>query len=101
VRTKLDADLRTLQATSLTISIRCYESRIGRVNILQSNILVDHTQVLWSKSDDVEYEPVGNLDYPFRLTLPTKIGGFSTAVFVDYRCMWRVEAGVYSIPFRS
>ncbi|KAF5358356.1 hypothetical protein D9756_001895 [Leucocoprinus leucothites] len=92
VRTKLDSDERLLQATSLTISIRCYESRIGRVNVLHSNVLVDHTQVLWSKSEDVEHEPIGNLDYPFRLTLPAKIGGFSTTVFVDYRCMWRVEA---------
>lgn len=98
VRTKLDDDLRTLQATSLTIAIRCYESRLGRVNALQSNVLVDHTQVLWSKSDDVEHEAVGSLDYPFRLTLPSKVGGFSTAVFVDYRCLWRIEAGVYSSP---
>ncbi len=99
VRTKLDDDLRTLQATSLTISIRCYESRLGRVNALHSNILVDHTQVLWSKSDDVECEAIGNLDYPFRLTLPSKVAGFSTAVFVDYRCMWRLEAGVLAFPF--
>ncbi|KXN82558.1 hypothetical protein AN958_02409 [Leucoagaricus sp. SymC.cos] len=98
VRTKLDPDLKLLPATSLTVSIRCYESRVGRVNLLHSNILVDHTQVLWSKSDDVEYEPIGNLDYPFRLTLPAKIGGFSTAVFVDYRCMWRVEAVLNHIP---
>jgi len=97
VRTRLDSDDRLLQATSLTISVRCYESRIGRVNVQHSNMLVNHTETLWSKSDDVDYESIGNLDYPFRLTLPVSVEGFSTAVFVDYRCIWRVEAGVCSI----
>lgn len=93
VRTKLDADGKLLHAKSLAISIRCYESRVGRVNTLQSKILVDYTQVLWSKPAGVDYEQVGNLEYPFRFTIPAKVAGFSTAVFVDYRCMWRVEAG--------
>ena len=97
MRTRLDSDDRLLQATSLTISVRCYESRIGRVNVQHSNMLVNHTETLWSKSDDVDYESIGNLDYPFRLTLPVSVEGFSTAVFVDYRCIWRVEAGVCSI----
>jgi hypothetical protein len=97
VRTKLDADAKLLPARSLTISVRCYESRVGRVNTLQSNVLVDYTQVLWSKPDDVDYEPVGSLDYPFRVTVPVKAAGFSTAVFVDYRCLWRIEAGASSL----
>jgi len=99
VRTRLDPDDRLLQATSLTISVRCYEHRIGRVNVQHSNVLVNYTETLWSKSDDVESESIGNLDYPFRLTLPVSVEGFSTAVFVDYRCVWRVEAGVYFITF--
>lgn len=93
VRTKLDADAKLLPAKSLTISVRCYESRVGRVNTLQSNVLVDYTQVLWSKPDDVDYEPIGSLDYSFRVSVPVKAAGFSTAVFVDYRCLWRIEAG--------
>ncbi|KAJ2911940.1 hypothetical protein MD484_g8469, partial [Candolleomyces efflorescens] len=98
VRTKLDADLKLLPCTSLTISVRCYEHRIGRVNVTNSKLLVDYTQVLWSKSDDVEYEPIGVLDYPFRITLPANVAGFSTAVFVDYRCTWRVEAVLTHVP---
>ncbi|KIM49441.1 hypothetical protein M413DRAFT_438626 [Hebeloma cylindrosporum] len=98
VRTKLDADLKTLQARSLTISVRCYESRIGRVNVLQSNILVDYTQVLWTKPDGVDYEQIGNLEFPFRISIPAKVAGFSTAIFVDYRCMWRVEAVLTHAP---
>jgi len=99
VRTKLDADLKTLQAKSITISVRCYESRIGRVNVLQSNVLVDYTQVLWTKPDGVDYEQIGNLEFPFRISIPAKVAGFSTAIFVDYRCMWRVEAGMCSLLF--
>ncbi|KAJ2922470.1 hypothetical protein H1R20_g14617, partial [Candolleomyces eurysporus] len=100
VRTKLDADLKLLPCTSLTISVRCYEHRIGRVNVTNSKLLVDYTQVLWSKPDDVDYEPIGVLEYPFRITLPSNVAGFSTAVFVDYRCTWRVEAGA-RIPYHT
>jgi len=96
VRTKVDADLKTLPAKSLTVSVRCYETRTGRVNTLHSKVLVDYTQVLWTKEDGVEYEQIGNLEFPFRLSIPAKVAGFSTAVFVDYRCMWRVEAGTSS-----
>ena len=93
VRTKLDGDFKPLAAKSLTISVRCYETRVGRINVVQSNILVEYTKVLWSKQDGVEYEPIGNLDLPFRISIPAKVAGFSTAAFVDYRCVWRLEAG--------
>lgn len=94
----MDADAKLLPAKSLTISVRCYESRVGRVNTLQSNVLVDYTQVLWSKPDDVDCEPIGSLDYSFRITVPVKAAGFSTAVFVDYRCLWRIEAVLTHAP---
>lgn len=93
VRTKLDADLKLLPAKSITISVRCYETRVGRVNNIQSNVLVDYTKILWSKQDGVEFQQIGNLDFPFRISIPAKVAGFSTAAFVDYRCVWRVEAG--------
>ena len=93
VRTKLDGDFKPLAAKSLTISVKCYETRVGRINIVQSNVLVEYTKVLWSKQDGVDYEPIGNLDLPFRISLPAKVAGFSTAAFVDYRCVWRLEAG--------
>ncbi|TFK42948.1 hypothetical protein BDQ12DRAFT_677063 [Crucibulum laeve] len=98
VKTKFDADQKPLHAKCLTISVRCYESRVGRVNVLQSNVLVDYTQVLWSKPDGVESEQIGNMEYPFRLSIPAKVAGFSTAVFVDYRCIWRVEAILTHVP---
>ncbi|TFK27326.1 hypothetical protein FA15DRAFT_586562 [Coprinopsis marcescibilis] len=98
VRTRLDSDFKTLPCKSLTISVRCYESRIGRVNTLQSNILVDYTQTLWQKPDDQDYEHVDVLEFPFRIWVPTAVAGFSTAVFVDYRCTWRVEAVLHHAP---
>ncbi|KAG5647127.1 hypothetical protein DXG03_001082 [Asterophora parasitica] len=98
VRTKIDDDVKQLQAKSITISVRCYESRLGRVSVLHSNVLVDYTQVLWSKPDDEEFALIDDLEFPFRLTIPAKVMGFSTAVFVDYRCMWRVEAVLNHMP---
>jgi len=92
VRTKLDDDQKLLQARSITISVRCYETRT-RVGSNYTNILFDHTQVLWAKPDEVEFEPIGNLEFPFRITIPAKVAGFSNTIFVDYKCMWRIEAG--------
>ncbi|KAF5386802.1 hypothetical protein D9615_001855 [Tricholomella constricta] len=98
VRTKLDDDAKQLQAKSITISVRCYESRIGRVSVLHSNILVDYTQTLWLKPDGEDYGLIDDLEFPFRITIPANVAGFSTAVFVDYRCMWRVEAVLNHVP---
>ncbi|KAF8162919.1 hypothetical protein B0H34DRAFT_300025 [Crassisporium funariophilum] len=98
VRTKLDADQKPLLAKSITVSVRCYETRVGRVNNLHSNILVDYTKVLWAKPDALEYDHIGNLEFPFRISIPAKVAGFSTAVFVDYRCMWRVETVLNHAP---
>ncbi|ESK93020.1 hypothetical protein Moror_8923 [Moniliophthora roreri MCA 2997] len=98
VITKLDSDLKTLQAKSITISVRCYESRLGRLGALQTNVLVDHTQTLWSKPDGQDYGAIGDGEYPFRISLPPNVGGFSTLSFVEYRCVWRVEAVINHIP---
>ncbi|KAG6876659.1 hypothetical protein C0992_012157 [Termitomyces sp. T32_za158] len=101
VRTRVDADPRQLLAKSITVSVRCYESRLGRVSVLHSNVLVDYTQVLWSKPDGEEYAPIDELEFPFRITVPARVGGFSTSIFVDYRCMWRVEAVLNHAPITA
>jgi hypothetical protein len=111
VRTKLDADQKPLQAKSITISVRCYETRLGVLGVMHSNVLVDYTQVLWSKPDgDHEYADIGELELPFRISIPAKVAGtslsclfsslltgqmtgFSTASYASvYKCSWRVEA---------
>ncbi len=94
VRTRLEDDQKVLQAKSITISVRCYETRT-KVGTNFTNVLVDYTQVLWSKPDVVEYEAIGCLEFPFRISIPPKVAGFSNAVFVDYKCIWRIEAGEF------
>ncbi|KAJ7273539.1 hypothetical protein B0H12DRAFT_1089906 [Mycena haematopus] len=100
VRTKLDVDQKPLQAKSVTISVRCYETRLGVLGVVHSNVLVDYTQVLWSKPDsDQDYADIGDLELPFRIIIPAKVAGFSTASYASvYKCSWRVEAIINHIP---
>lgn len=97
VGTRLDSDAKPLRAKSLSVAVRCYESRHGPFNTARSNILAEYSQLLWSKPDHLDYESISDLHFPFQITLPTNIAGFSTSVFVDYRCVWRVEAGPFSL----
>ncbi|KAK0210606.1 hypothetical protein DFS33DRAFT_1294294 [Desarmillaria ectypa] len=98
ILTRLDQDLKMLPARSITVSVRCYELVLGRVGVLQSNVLVDYTKVLWEKPEGQDYGEIGDLELPFRFAIPTKVGGLSTASFVEYRCLWRVEAILNHIP---
>ncbi|KAH9952192.1 hypothetical protein B0H21DRAFT_716122 [Amylocystis lapponica] len=102
VRTKLDEDGRPIPAKTLTISVRCYESRLSRYRTtVHSSLLVDHTEVLWAKPDSAEWSDVGDLECPFRITLPRRTSGFSSANFHDYRTFWRIEAVLEHVPITS
>ncbi|KAJ2978766.1 hypothetical protein NUW54_g11240 [Trametes sanguinea] len=92
VRTKLDEDGKPIPARALSISIRCYQSRLTRSRTFRSILVVDHTDVLWVKPPDKDYADVAELDFPFKLTLPKRTPGFSTANYQDYRVFWRLEA---------
>ncbi|KAH9901201.1 hypothetical protein C8Q73DRAFT_637542 [Cubamyces lactineus] len=92
VRTKLDEDGKPIPARALSISIRCYQSRLTRSRSIRSTLVVDHTDVLWVKPQDREYADVAELEFPFKLTLPKRTPGFSTANYQDYRVFWRLEA---------
>ncbi|KAI8998813.1 hypothetical protein BD414DRAFT_575301 [Trametes punicea] len=92
VRTKLDEDGKAIPARALSISIRCYQSRLTRSRTFRSILVVDHTDVLWVKPHDKEYADVTELEFPFKLTLPKRTPGFSTANYQDYRVFWRLEA---------
>ncbi|KAJ7063135.1 hypothetical protein C8F01DRAFT_58658 [Mycena amicta] len=97
VRTRLDGDLKLLPAHSITVSVRCYEARVGLLGVLTSNCLVDYTQILWSQTDPDE--TIGDLELPFRITIPPNVAGFSTASYASvYKCSWRVEAIVNHPP---
>jgi hypothetical protein len=93
VRTRRDEDPKPLLARSITVSVRCYEARVGRLGSVRTNVLADVTHTVWSKPHDVEWSEVGDLDLPFKITLPADIGGLSTTYFQLYRVYWRVEAG--------
>ncbi|KAJ4480560.1 hypothetical protein C8J55DRAFT_67227 [Lentinula edodes] len=95
VGTKLDADLKQLPAKQITVSVRCYEFRLGRIGgVVSSKMVVDYTQLLWSKPDGNEFFDLGEVECPFKITVPPRSGGFSTVSFVEYRCVWRVEASI-------
>ncbi|KAJ3795039.1 hypothetical protein GGU11DRAFT_793650 [Lentinula aff. detonsa] len=96
VGTRLDADLKLLPARQITVSVRCYEFRLGRIGgVVSSKTLVDYTQVLWTKPDGNDFFDLGEIEYPFKITIPPQTGGFSTVSFVEYRCVWRVEATIH------
>ena len=92
VRTRVEDDNRLLPASRLTISIRCYEART-RFGLTKVNLLLDATQTLWTAAEGLSYEDLGSGDYPFRLSLPSKVAGFSTMQHPEYRVFWRLEAG--------
>lgn len=107
VRTKLDSDLKPALARSLTVAIRCYEARVGRLGNTQARCLVEQTQVLWAprgkdsgpstsnRPDTPEYAELGDSEHTFRIIMPAKVAGLSTANYPEYRVYWRVEAGAY------
>jgi len=92
VRTRLDDDKKPLHAVDIHVALRCYEARVGPAGILHSRLLVDHSVALWSKPQDEPWAEIGDGDWPFKLSLPPRLAGHSTASFHDYRVFWRVEA---------
>ncbi|KAH9854019.1 hypothetical protein C2E23DRAFT_902390 [Lenzites betulinus] len=98
VRTKLDEDGKPVPARALSVSVRCYQSRLTRSRTFRSTLLVDHTDVLWVKPADKDYADVAEMDFPFKLTLPKRTPGFSTANYQDYRIFWRLEAVLDHVP---
>ncbi|CAE6425793.1 hypothetical protein ACGC1H_004755 [Rhizoctonia solani] len=95
VRTRLEEDGKPVTASALTISLRCYEARHGRVGVAKTSILAEHTQTLWSPTG-AEYGPLGAGEFPFRLVLPVNSPGSSTFHLQDYRVYWRLEAAIHT-----
>lgn len=93
MRTKLDEDRRPLPTKSISIAVRCYEARVSRSRgTVHTTLLVDYTTVLWSKPTSADWADVGDMELPFKFTLPKNTTGPSTANFQVYRTFWRVEA---------
>jgi len=99
VRTEIEQDGKHLPAKDITVFVRCYEFRHGRLGTVQSNILVEHSLTLWRKPDGQDWAEIGNAEYPFRLSMPLCTTGPSTALyFQEYRISWRIEAVVNHAP---
>ncbi|KAG1754429.1 hypothetical protein EDB19DRAFT_1666409 [Suillus lakei] len=99
VRTEIEQDGKHLPVKDITVFVRCYEFRHGRLGTVQTNILVEHSVTLWRKPDSQEWAEIGNAEYPFRLSMPPHTIGPSTALyFQEYRICWRIEAVVNHAP---
>ena len=97
VRSKIEEDGKPVLAKSLSVHIRCYESRVTRTGSHRSRVLVDYAKTLWQKPDNEDYAPLGDFDSSFKITLPTTVPGFSTANYQEYKTFWRIEASEYPL----
>lgn len=95
VRTRIGDDGNPLMASSIVIAIRCYEMRMPRLGVVHTNLLFDRNQTLWQPPEGHQYAPVGDLDLPFKLTVPEDVQGPSACHMHDYRVVWRIEAGEF------
>lgn len=115
-----------LRASAVTVSLRCYEARLGRVGVVRTNILFEHTLSLWSatnsNNNNIESVRLPNgspsptssskrsrdqeqmvadlpqLDFPFQITIPpSSAGGCSTCHLQNYRVYWRLESSTYRL----
>ncbi|KAG9010527.1 hypothetical protein FRB94_010293 [Tulasnella sp. JGI-2019a] len=98
VRTRLGDDDNPLMASKITIAIRCYESRMPKLGVVHTNILFNKTQVLWQAPEGQQYAPLGDVDLPFRMSLPPDIAAPSTCHMQEYRVFWRLEAVITHTP---
>ena len=98
VKVKNEEELKRIQAKSLTVAVRCYESRLGRVNVTATNVVVDQTLALWEKPPTSASAEIPDGEYPFKLLIPPDTPGLTTTIFQEYRAYWRVEAILEHLP---
>ncbi|OAX36607.1 hypothetical protein K503DRAFT_772352 [Rhizopogon vinicolor AM-OR11-026] len=99
VRTEIEQDGKLLPAKDITVFVRCYEFRQGRLGTTQSNILAETSVTLWKKPEGQDWADIGNSEHPFRLTMPSHTTGPSSGLyFQEYRICWRIEAVLNHAP---
>lgn len=98
VKVKHEEDIKPLAAKTLKVAVRCYESRLGRVNVIATNVVVDQTLVLWEKPPTSASAEIPDGEYPFKLLIPPETPGLTTTIFQEYRVYWRVEATLEHLP---
>lgn len=98
IRTTLEEDRKPLLANNIIVSVKCVESRMGRVGVVHSNTLVEYNQILWSKPQGVDWGELGDEELPFKITIPADSPGYSHTNFQDYRIYWRIDAVINHTP---
>ncbi|KAG8748019.1 hypothetical protein FRC10_009771 [Ceratobasidium sp. 414] len=95
VRTRLEEDAKPATASAVTVSLRCYEARVGRVGVVKSNIILEQSQTLWSPPAGSAYGSLGAAELPFKIVLPANAAGNSSFNIQEYRVYWRIEAAIH------
>ncbi|KAG9097079.1 hypothetical protein FS749_007097 [Ceratobasidium sp. UAMH 11750] len=95
VRTRLEEDAKPVTASAVTVSLRCYEARIGRVGVIRSNVILEQTQTLWSPPTGSVHGTLGAAELPFKIVLPPTAAGNSNFNLQEYRVYWRIEAAIH------
>ncbi|KAG9123729.1 hypothetical protein FRC07_014147 [Ceratobasidium sp. 392] len=95
VRTRLEEDGKLIAASAVTVSLRCYEARIGRVGVDKLNVILEQSQTLWSPPGGNVFSSLGAVDLPFKLVLPANAAGNSNFNLQEYRVYWRIEAAIH------
>lgn len=98
VKVKRGEELKPLAAKTLTVAVRCYESRLSRTNVIATNVVVNQSLVLWEKSPASASAEVPDGEYSFKLIIPPDTPGLTTTIFQEYRAYWRVEAVLEHLP---
>ncbi|KAF8610844.1 hypothetical protein BDV93DRAFT_430987 [Ceratobasidium sp. AG-I] len=96
VRTRVEEDGKPATASAVTVSLRCYEARVGRVGVVKSNILVEQSLTLWSPPSGAVWGSLGATELPFKIVLPANAAGNSTFSLQEYRVYWRIEAAIHT-----
>lgn len=51
---------KSFKASHITVSLRCYEARLGRVGVVRTNVLYEHTLLLWAADPSSRPASSGN-----------------------------------------
>ncbi|OAV88828.1 hypothetical protein PTTG_28905 [Puccinia triticina 1-1 BBBD Race 1] len=124
VHTRLEEDNQPLEASRLVVRIRCYEavgstlSKGTRPELPDSfnklsnlNVLWQTEQTLWAARSSAGYEPLGDSNRPWKLTIPThavdpthnsnaqqSCPAIGSITYKTWRSWWQVETVIYHKP---
>jgi len=100
VRTKIDADLQTPSKVNNYLCPKLLRVKNGPCQCAAVKYLRRLHPGPLDQTSRRRLIKSGTSSSPFEyLSIPAKVAGCSTAIYVDYRCMWRIEAGMCLLLF--